>query len=404
MRSMHLTVNSRVRPSRREGAVPVLWLALLSSPIAAANNAPVLIMGDIARSLGVTAVVGGLLVTAFAWALAAATPLMATLQRRRGTSTVLWWSAALIVGGSIVVLAAPWLPAILVGRVAQAAGGAGMMTLAMSLAGSARRMGVIGAGAGIIGAAGPLLGRVVSDAASWRVALVLSVVVLIAVPAVSRYTSRAAAEGPFDARGAIFLTALTSGIVTVPIAPLAGAGIILTALVPLVFHIRRRPGGFIPLSVLRVKIFQSSVAVALVLSVSYFTLLFAVPQLIRHRAGWSADAVATGQLVALVLGSILTMALAAGAAKIGRKGIRWILLSLGAAAAATALFADAGPALLIAAGLAVMCATAGNATQSMEAIAAVPTDERASAVGLFSLSYLLGGAVGPALATLMVMS
>lgn len=400
---MHLTVSSFARPSRSGGPVPILWLALLSSPIAAANNAPVLIMGDIARSLGVNALTSALLVTVFAWALAAATPLMAALQRRHGTGTVLRWSAALIVGGSVVVLAAPWFPVMLVGRVAQAAGGAGMMTLAMSLAGSARRMGVISAGAGIIGAAGPLLGRIVSDALSWRMALVLSVVVVIAVPAVSRYTSTAAVQGPFDARGAVFLTGLTSGIVTLPIAPLAGAGIIIAALGLLVFHVRRRPFGFVPLAVLRSSVFRSSVLVALVLSVNYFTLLFAVPQLVSNRAGWSSDAVALGQLVALVIGSILTMALAAGAAKIGRRGVRWILLALGATAAITALFVDSAPALLVAAGLAVLCATAGNATQSMEGIASAPAQDRASAIGLFSLSYLLGGALGPALATLLVL-
>ncbi|MYT19874.1 hypothetical protein GTW69_06150, partial [Streptomyces sp. SID7760] len=55
------------RPAAR-GPVPAFWLALLATPIAAGANAPVLILPDMARSLGVSTSTASWLVSAFAWA------------------------------------------------------------------------------------------------------------------------------------------------------------------------------------------------------------------------------------------------------------------------------------------------------------------------------------------------
>ncbi|MEK9519601.1 hypothetical protein MIU24_09345 [Streptomyces venezuelae] len=110
-------------------------------------------------------------VTVFAWAMAVGTPLMAGLLRRRGLGTTLRLSAVLVAAGTAVVAVAPWLPLAMTGRAAQAVGGAGLVTAAMSLAGSVRRMGVITAGFGTLGAVGPLLGSTLAAAASWRVSL-----------------------------------------------------------------------------------------------------------------------------------------------------------------------------------------------------------------------------------------
>ncbi|WP_424886745.1 hypothetical protein [Streptomyces sp. XH2] len=68
----------------------------------------------------------------------------------------------------------------------------------------------------------------------------------------------------------------------------------------------------------------------------------------------------------------------------------------------TALFAHSAILLLIAIGLAVFGATAANGTQSLEAASAVPDRQRPTAIGLFTLVYLMGGALGPALATALV--
>ncbi|MFD9907813.1 MFS transporter [Streptomyces sp. NPDC059063] len=388
----------------RSGQVPILWLALLATPVAAGANAPVLILPDMARSLGVATATATWLVTAFAWAMAAGTPLLAGLLRRRGLRPVLRLSSGLVVGGTALVALAPWLPVALVGRAAQSLGGAGLVAIAMSLAGNARRMGVISSGFGVLGAAGPLLGATLTDAVSWRLALAVSSLAVLAVPAVARYAKQAPpAQGRFDARGAGLLIALATSLILLPTTPLPALAAALVSALLLALHIRRRPEGFVPARLLRSPLFVISAVLGSTLATSYFTLLFTVPRLLQDRAGWSKGAIGTGQMVTLLVASAASWLLAAASARIGRTAVRTVLISVGAAAAVTAALATSGPLLLIAAGAAAFTATGANATLSVHAASATTDAQRPTAIGLFALSYQLGGAFGPGLATLLVL-
>ncbi|MGW7317428.1 MFS transporter [Streptomyces sp. NPDC054865] len=389
--------------------VPALLLALMAAPLAAGANAPVLIVPDIAGSLGVPVGAAAQLLTAFGWAVAVATPLLAGLLRHRGTAALLRLSAALVLAGALIVAVSPWLPLTLLGRCAQAAGGAGFVAVAIGLAGTARRMGVVSAGFGVLGAAGPLLGKALAETASWRLALALPVVALLAVPAVGRRAAatRAAsapAPGRFDARGAVLLTALVTALVLLATAPLAALGAALVAAALLVPHVRRRPEGFVPVALLRKPVFVGSALLALTVSTSYFTVLLTVPRLLADRAGWDAAAVGTGQLLALLAGSALSWPLAAVSSRMSRAAVRTVLAATGAASALTAVLADSGPLLLAATAAGVFTATAANAVLSTHAVAAAPdAGRRPAAIGLFTLAYQLGGAFGPAAAGLLVL-
>ncbi|MFD7260747.1 MFS transporter [Streptomyces sp. NPDC059874] len=398
---------TRTAPATTAGRppVPVFWLALLATPVAAGANAPVLILPDMARSLGVATSTATWLVASFAGSMAVGIPLLAGLLRRRGLRPTLRLSGALLLLGTLLVAASPWLPLTLLGRAAQAAGGAGLVAAAMSLAGSARRMGVISAGFGMLGAAGPLLGAQLAQAASWRLSLSVSVVSILAVPVVSRYaTAPAPAQGRFDARGAALLTVLATALVLLPHSPAAGLGSAAVAAAALALHVRRRPDGFVPLALLRKPVFLGSALLALVLSGSYFTLLFAVPRLLSDRAGWDRGAAGAGQLIALLTGSALSWVLAAASARMGRTAVRTVLLGIGTLAALTAAFAGWGPLLLTATLGAVFAATGANAVLSMHAASAAPEAQRPTAIGLFTLCYQLGGAFGPAVATALVLA
>ncbi|MFD3872500.1 MFS transporter [Streptomyces sp. NPDC058623] len=401
------TTPTRTTPAGRP--VPALLLALLAAPLAAGANAPVLIVPDIARSLDVPVGAAAQLLTAFGWAVAVAGPLLAGLLRHRGTAVLLRLSAALVLVGALTVAVSPWLPLTLLGRCVQAAGGAGFVAAAVALAGTARRMGVVSAGFGVLGAAGPLLGRALTETASWRLALALPVISLLAVPAVARRAaaSRAAsapAPGRFDTRGAVLLTALVTALVLLATAPLAALGAALAAAALLVLHVRRRPDGFVPVALLRRPAFLWSALLALAVSTSYFTVLLTVPRLLADRAGWDPAAVGTGQLVALLAGSALSWPLAAASARLGRGVLRTVLAALGAASALTAVLADSGPLLLAATAAGVFTATAANAVLSTHAVAAAPdAGRRPAAIGLFTLAYQLGGAFGPAVAGLLVL-
>ncbi|MFD7555716.1 MFS transporter [Streptomyces sp. NPDC059835] len=387
------------------GLVPSAWLALLTAPVAASANSPVLILPDMADSLGIRTATATWLVTVFAWAMAVGTPLMAGLLRRRGLGTTLRLSAVLIAAGTAVVAVAPWLPLAMTGRAAQAVGGAGLVTSAMSLAGSVRRMGVITAGFGTLGAVGPLLGSAIADAASWRVSLAVGAVALLALPAVVRRAdlSAPARTTPFDGRGATLLVLTSTALVLIPRYPLPALAASLLTSVLLALHIRSNPTGFVPATLLRTRAFVLSALLACAFATSYFTLLFTIPQLLRDRTDWSTSTIGAGQLVALLAGSVLSMVLAAASARLGRPRVLTILLTVGALAPLTAVLSPWAPLLLPVATLAVFTTSAGQATLAVYATQAAPAAQRPTAIGLFSLCYQLGGAFGPAIAALITL-
>ncbi|MFD9612412.1 MFS transporter [Streptomyces sp. NPDC059083] len=385
--------------------VPAVWLALLATPVAASANSPVLILPDMAGSLGIRTSTATWLVTVFAWAMAVGTPLMAGLLRRRGLGVTLRLGAALIVAGTAVIAVTPWLPLAMAGRAAQAAGSAGLITAAMSLAGSVRRMGVITAGFGTLGAVGPLLGSALADAVSWRASLAVGAVALLALPAVARRADLSAprASAPFDRRGAALLVLTATALVLIPRHPLPAVAASLVTAALLALHVRSHPTGFVPLALLRTRTFVLSALLACTFATSYFTLLFTVPQLLRDRTDWSTATIGTGQLVALLVGSALSMALAAASARLGRPRVLALLLTVGALAPLTAVLTPWAPPLLLVAALAVFTTSAGQATLAVYATQAAPMDQRPTAIGLFNLCYQLGGAFGPAIAALITL-
>ncbi|SEM43425.1 MFS transporter [Rhodococcus maanshanensis] len=404
-----MTQLTRVLPDESRTAGPhqisALWLALLASPIALSANSPVLILPEMADSFGVSTATVTWLVTVFAWAMAVGTPLMATLLRRRGPRLTLGVGGALIVAGTALVAVAPWLPLAMAGRAAQAVGGAGLATVAMTLAGTARRMGAITAGFGILGAMGPLVGSLIAEAASWRAALAISLVALLVVPVVIRRSQDAvpAATAPFDGRGAALLVSAVSALVLVPRYPAPAVVAAIVMGVVLAAHIRRRPDGFVPAALLRSPVFVGSTLLACAVATSYFTLLFTIPQLLRDRTEWSTAAIGAGQLVALLTGSALSLVLAAAAVWIGRSRVLAVLIAVAVLAPLTAALTPWAPLLLVAATLAVFATTAGQATLAVYATAAAPESQRPTTIGLFNLCYQLGGAFGPAIAALIVL-
>ncbi len=389
-------------PSRQ--LVPVWWLVLMASPVAAANNAAVLILDDIGVSLGATTASAAWFATVFGLVLAAATPLQAALMRHRGQRTVLVTSAILVAAGTLIVLLSPWLSLGIAGRAIQAAGGAGLNVLAIALAGSARRVGIISAGMGLFGAVSPLIGTQLAAAVSWRLALSMLAVTLIAVPFVNRSLTRSTPTlDRFDVWGALLVVGLSGSIVlltTNATAALITAGAALTLLI---VHIRRRPDGYVPATTITSGKFLAAAGLTLALSTVYFTLLFVIPQLLITRADWTKDGAATGQLIAMVCASLLTLGFTAIAARFSRAQVRTVLVAAGMMAVTAAFFASAPVLLLGGIFLALFAATSANATQVAAAVAAVPEKEKPTAIGLFTLLYLLGGAIGPALASVLVL-
>ncbi|MFD6618770.1 MFS transporter [Streptomyces albidoflavus] len=360
---------------------------------------------EISRGIGVSLSSATWIATVFGLAVAVSTPLAAAVVRQRGVRTAVLTSAALVVVGTLLVAVSESMPGLLAGRGAQALGGSGFVTAAITLAGTPRRMGVITAGSGMCGALGPLAGSLLTDGLSWHVALALSAVALLAVPYVVRRAPAPAQEEarpPFDALGATLSVGLICALVLLARFPLPAALCALALGAALAVRIRRRPDGFVPVPVLRSRIFVTSAAVVCALSTAYFALLYLVPRHLENHTGWTTVEIGVGSLVALLIGSAASWAMAASAHGLSRAAVLTVLLALGALAPVAAMSFSTPWVLLASAGIAVFAAASGQATLSVIAAGAVPQRQRTTALGLFTLCYQLGGAFGPAIAALLL--
>lgn len=380
-------------------------LGLLATPTALAANGTALTIPGIAGHVGVSVPAATWLATVFGLSIAVSTPLAANLYRRRGARVTLFAGAALIAAGVILVVTGTSLPLLIAGRAAAALGGGTLVTLAINLAGSPVRLGVVTAGSGMCGALGPLAGSLLAEHVSWHATLALSAVSLLAVPAVARRLpafTREETTAPFDTLGAVTLVALISALVFLPRFPvpaLIAAAVLAGALA---LRVRARPDGFVPVTLLRSPVFLLASGLVCVLSTSYFSLLYGVPRLLGHVPGWAASSIGTGMLVVLVVGSAASWGLAAFSARMSRSAILAVLLILGVLAPLSVTLAPWAPLMLAGAGVSVFVAASGQATLAGFVSGAVPERQRPTALGLFVLCYQLGGAFGPAIATLLV--
>ncbi|MDR3081739.1 MAG: MFS transporter, partial [Streptomyces sp.] len=291
----------------RDGRVSVLSLALLATPTSLSANTTTTVIPHLAHSLGVSTADATWTGTAFGWGAVIGTPLTSALISVRSPRAAIASNAGLVVLGTLLTALAPTLPVLLAGRAAQAVGGGGLVTIALVLAGTAARTGIVTAGIGLIGAFGPPAGSTLSEA-TWRLPMCLSLLALLAVPSVLRHAHDHPTLGDkprVDGPGVALVAGLVSALVLLPRFPLYALTAAAATILLLAFHIRRRPDGFVPQPVLRSRTFQAAATAACALSTSYFTLLYTLPRHLEQH--WSADRVGTATLVALAGGSAASL-------------------------------------------------------------------------------------------------
>ena len=395
--------------AQRTAVTPIapLWLALLAGPLSFGITGPTLVLADIARDLGVTLVGAASVVTAFGWGIAVGTPLAGGLLARRGLRTALVVAALLVAAGAVLVIAVPVLAVLVAGTALQALGAAGFTVVAMSIAGSAAAMGTVTASLAVFGSVAPLVGSQVAAAWGWPVALVLPVLALLAVPAALRAarnrTSDGGQGGRFDLVGAILLVAWVTALVMLTHRPVAAAVAALALTALLAWHVRRRPAGFVPVELVRSPRFLVSSGLALALAVVNFGIVYAAPAMVADLTGWTSAQLGLALLWPYLGGGAVSWFLVSGSARLGFPVVVAALAAGAVAAPAIVVFGTGSIALLFA-GMAIgsLAASTGNGALALWAGAAVPQAVRPTAMGLFTLFYLLGAAFGPVLAALAV--
>lgn len=398
------------------GVVALVGMAL---PVSLGISATSLLLPTAADDLGTSIGAATWLLTIYGWGMAMGMPLLAALAGRLGRRVALAAGCTLLALGAGLVLAAPPLPAVVAGRAALAAGAGATVVLAMGIAremeperARQRRLGLITAGIGMSGATGPLIGSAVAEASSWRVALALPALSLVAAPAIARHAGGAPAPASerFDATGAGLLTAVVTAVFLALQGPAGGlsapallavAAIGLGAVVALAFRVRARPRGFLPAPVIGNRPFVVSSALVLSIATINFALIYAAPQLLAAQTGWAPTRVGTVLVPAAVTGAALSWAMAGVHLRLGFRRTALALTVTAATAALLAGLAPAAPVLLLGAAAGAFAAAAAQGVLVASATATLPHPLRTQAIGLFNLAFQFGSVVGPALLAML---
>ncbi|GIJ41259.1 MFS transporter [Micromonospora andamanensis] len=402
----HLPRSAATRhgPQPGPGRLATPWLALLAGPLSYGIAAPALVLDDLARAMdtGEQAAAAG--VTAFGWGIALGTPLLAALLARRGVRAVLTVATVLVVAGTVLIVLSPNVPTLVVGAAVQALGSAGLTVTAMKLAGSARRMGVVAASLAVVGSVGPLTGAVVADPFSWRAALALPLLAVIAVPAARRRHGApppGAVPAAFDPIGMTLLAMLVTSAVLTPHRPLVAGPATVVLLLVLAARTKVRPDGFLPAAVARNGRFLAACTLAFALGVVNFALLYFASDLLREHAGWEGTRTGIVLLVPYLFGGFCSGFLVAASVRVPHRVVAAALLVVGATAPLLAASTTVVPLLLAAMALGSLAAATGQGVLALRAAGVVPASREAEALGLFNLAYLLSVAFGPAIAVML---
>ncbi|MCF6468345.1 MFS transporter [Nonomuraea sp. MG754425] len=351
--------------------------------------------------------------TAHALALGVGTAIFGRLADSWGVRATLMLASALLAAGTLVCLVAPSLGVVVAGRLVLAAGSGGTAAAGAALlagvdpAGRSRALAGYGVVLAGFAATATLLGGVVTTWLSWRVALVLPVLSVLAVPLCLPLAGRPGSRRPIDVTGAATLTVAVSTLLVLiqagtlrlggPVVA-ALATVLVLAAAALARRMVRRPDGFVPREVTG----QAANRIAALTGVGVFGGLFAtmyvVPQFLARSYGWSGLEIGAALLPGAVVGAVLSRR----AGRLGPRPAR-LLLAGAALAAAVALAVTAtglgGPWPAVAA--ASLCLAAFAVTQVVitgEVSARLPLALRGAGMGLLNLTFFVGGGVGSAVA------
>ncbi|ALG09730.1 MFS transporter [Kibdelosporangium phytohabitans] len=389
-------------------------LSLLTLPASLGISATSLLLPTIAGDLGTTTGAATWLLTVYGWGMAVSMPLVAAVVRKLGRRAALAFGVTAHVIGVVLILFGTPLLVITAGRMFLSVGAGAMVVLSVGIARDIAEprlrqytLGAITASLGVSGAAGPLLGSALTDSLSWRVALALPALCLIAAPAAVRYAEgrTGSAAGRFDATGAGAFMLVVTGIFIVLQGPaggvptslvLLGAAVGVAALAVLVPWTRARPDGFLPAAVRGDRRFVLSSAFVLSAATINFALIYAVPQLLAAQTDWTRSEIGAVLVVPMLLGAALSWGMSPVTVRLGSRRSVLILAGAAAGAAGIAGLLASVPALLVGAAIASFASAAGQGVLAAAATATVPDTSRTQAIALFNLAFQFGSVVGPA--------
>jgi len=321
----------------------------------------------------------------------------------------------LFAAGSLLSAAAQSFPLLLAGRALQGVGAGavpvlvtGIIVARMDGEARVRALGTLLAVVALVSGSGPLVGGALTALGGWRLVLALPAVALLLLPVIDRLAPPEAPDpgAKVDLRGAALVAVAVTALVLLLQSPSTGAGAalvlpaaaaLLGAVVALVGHVRRRPGGFLPRAVVTDPPLLLLAGVGFGILGAYLALLLALPQILAEQGGADPLRIGLTMLPAAAAGALASRVSGRIAARVGPYRL---VVALAAAPVGGLLLAAAGaprPVPLVAGfALAAVGFAAGQATLTELVSELVPAHVRGVAIGLYNLVFFTGGAVGSA--------
>jgi EmrB/QacA subfamily drug resistance transporter len=301
--------------------LPGLMLVMLLGALDQTAMAPALpaVATDLGRFDLMPAVI-----TAYLAAATVAMPLHGKLGDRFGRAPVLLVAIVVFVLGAVLCATATSMPALIVWRVVQGAGGGGLMIGAQAVLGEVvsprergRYLGLLGAVYVVAAVGGPLWGGLAVDHLTWRWIFAiyppLGLVALVVVARTLRLPPPAERR-PFDVLGAILLSFTVTGVVllgsgpgglTPPVAVatvLAAAGWLATT--------RRAADPVLPLRLFRARSIAIPTAISLLIGFALFGTISYLPAFLQVARGVTATQ--AGLVVTALMAGVLVTTTVSG--------------------------------------------------------------------------------------------
>jgi MFS family permease len=366
----------------------------------------------LAADLHVSTGVSAWAISLYALMLAVATAVYGRVSDLLGIRKPLLVGVGLMTTGALVAALSPNFGVLLAARLFQGAGAAAVPTLGVAIVSAryrgvvrARALGRVAGFAAAVSCLGPLAGGSIESLLGWRAVLALPMLGALLVPFLWRSLPTTGSGARLDLFGAVLVAGTAAGAILLVQSPstgpvVAGVGAALLGLgVPsIVLWVRRRPQGFLPMSVIRNPTVVRSALAAASVPAAWFALLIAVPAVLVGR-GWEPwlvgvallPSAATALLAPRLAGPLLS--------KVGPS----VSLAIATVIASASLVLSASGAatgsavLLVVAVVGVTLAFGLGQPALVSAVGdAVTDDVRGVALGVATLFFLAGGGLGSA--------
>lgn len=351
-------------------------------------------------------------ITLYVLMLAVTTAVYGRVSDLVGVRLPLLVGIGLMTAGALTAAFAPTFEVLLLGRMFQGAGAAAVPTLGVAVLskrydGQVRgvALGRLAGMAAAISCLGPLAGGLLEHAFGWRVVMALPILGVAVIPFLWRALSPEGSGASLDVLGAVLVAATAAGLVLLVQSPATGlviavlGGTLIVLGVPAVtWRVRRRPHGFLPLSVVRDgTVVRSSLAAAAV-PAAWFAHLVAVPAVLVHE-GWEAWQVGLLLVPSAVLALVMPRTAGLLLTRIGSAsslGLAGIVATLALLMAALGTWLVSPAVLVVAVALVTVSFGLGQPALIATVGEAVALDVRGVALGVATLLFLVGGSVGSA--------